>query len=262
MAIFSMCWGHPNSRILLRANDGELVSSTVVLRVMAIPWDLAVIGLVWHYSRVVRFWLHRATCRWRLMVSALGGHPLCYHLSTSLWPNSAARARWRVGKQISTFSQRSVDRSQIRYCTTFKDLQLENVTDHFKFKVDIEGKSSEELVFPITIQWLKFTLLKNVALWISKTNRHILNSDHLQAWQRVEVAERELHFKLLSPLREELLLGTEVLQTNSVFNQQNITDGKISYEPQEAQETFTRYFQVLDGCKTHRIKRLYFQNQL
>ena len=138
-------------------------------------------------------------------------------------------------KQISTFSQRSVDWSQIRYCTTFKDLQLENVMDHFKFKVDIEGKSSEELVFPITIQWLKFTLLKNVALEISKIKRHVLNSDHLQAvTEGVEVPERELHFKLLTPPKKgKLLLGTEVLQTNSVFSQQNITDGKISYEPQE-----------------------------
>lgn len=50
----------------------------------------------------------------------------------------------------------------------------------------------------------------------------------------MEVAEREPHFKLLAPPKKgKLLLGTEVLQTNSVFSQQNITDGEISYEPQE-----------------------------
>ncbi|XDA84878.1 hypothetical protein R6Z07M_014665 [Ovis aries] len=234
--IFYVHRGHPNSRILLRANDGELVSSTVVLRVMAIPWDLAVANRT---GVAVQQGGSVLITQSNLSVEVNGERPevdtryvITYPPRFGQIQQQGPGGEW---KQISTFSQRSVDRSQIRYCTTFKDLQLENVTDHFKFKVDIEGKSSEELVFPITIQWLKFTLLKNVALEISKTNRHILNSDHLQAvTEGVEVAERELHFKLLSPPKKgKLLLGTEVLQTNSVFSQQNITDGKISYEPQE-----------------------------
>ncbi|KAJ1070091.1 hypothetical protein K5549_006639 [Capra hircus] len=234
--IFYVHRGHPNSRILLRANDGELVSSTVVLRVMAIPWELAVAkrtGVAVQQGGSVLI------TQSNLSVEVNGERPevdtryvITYPPRFGQIQQQGPGGEW---KQISTFSQRSVDRSQIRYCTTFKDLQLENVTDHFKFKVDIEGKSSEELVFPITIQWLKFTLLKNVALEISKINRHVLNSDHLQAvTEGVEVAERELHFKLLSPPKKgKLLLGTEVLQINSVFSQQNITDGKISYEPQE-----------------------------
>uniref|UniRef100_A0A8C6CG16 Laminin G domain-containing protein n=1 Tax=Moschus moschiferus TaxID=68415 RepID=A0A8C6CG16_MOSMO len=234
--IFYVHRGHPNSRILLRANDGELVSSTVVLRVMVIPWDLAVANrtgvavqqggsvLITQSNLSVEVNGERPEVGTRYVIT----HPPRFGQIQQQGPGG----EW---KQISTFSQRSVDQSQIRYCATFKDLQLENVTDHFKFKVDIEGKSSKELVFPIMIQWLKFTLLKNVALEISKINRHVLNSDHLQAvTEGVEVAERELHFKLLTPPKKgKLLLGTEVLQTNSVFSQQNITDGKISYEPQE-----------------------------
>uniref|UniRef100_A0A8C0AH98 Laminin G domain-containing protein n=1 Tax=Bos mutus grunniens TaxID=30521 RepID=A0A8C0AH98_BOSMU len=234
--IFCVHRGHPNSRILLRANDGELVSSTVVLRVMAIPWDLAVANRT---GVVVQQGGSVLITQSNLSVEVNGERPevdtryvITYPPRFGQIQQQGPGGEW---KQISTFSQRSVDRSQIRYCTTFKDLQLENVMDHFKFKVDIEGKSSEELVFPITIQWLKFTLLKNVALEISKIKRHVLNSDHLQAvTEGVEVAERELHFKLLIPPKKgKLLLGTEVLQTNSVFSQQNITDGKISYEPQE-----------------------------
>ncbi|XP_068846454.1 chondroitin sulfate proteoglycan 4-like [Capricornis sumatraensis] len=234
--IFYVHRGHPNSRILLRANDGELVSSTVVLRVMAIPWDLAVANRT---GVAVQQGGSVLITQSNLSVEVNGERPevdtryvITYPPRFGQIQQQGPGGEW---KQISTFSQRSVDRSQIRYCTTFKDLQLENVMDHFKFKVDIEGKSSEELVFPITIQWLKFTLLKNVALEISKINRHVLNSDHLQAvTEGVEVAERELHFKLLTPPKKgKLLLGTEVLQTNSVFSQQNITDGKISYEPQE-----------------------------
>uniref|UniRef100_A0A4W2CTZ9 Laminin G domain-containing protein n=1 Tax=Bos indicus x Bos taurus TaxID=30522 RepID=A0A4W2CTZ9_BOBOX len=234
--IFCVHRGHPNSRILLRANDGELVSSTVVLRVMAIPWDLAVANRT---GVAVQQGGSVLITQSNLSVEVNGERPevdtryvITYPPRFGQIQQQGPGGEW---KQISTFSQRSVDWSQIRYCTTFKDLQLENVMDHFKFKVDIEGKSSEELVFPITIQWLKFTLLKNVALEISKIKRHVLNSDHLQAvTEGVEVPERELHFKLLTPPKKgKLLLGTEVLQTNSVFSQQNITDGKISYEPQE-----------------------------
>ena len=234
--IFYVHRGHPNSRILLRANDGELVSSTVVLQVMAIPWDLAVASRT-GVAMQQGSWV--VITQSNLSVEVSGERPevdtryvITYPPRFGQIQQQGPGGEW---KQISTFSQRSADQSQIRYCTTFKDLQLENVTDDFKFKIDIEGKSSEELVFPITIQWLKFTLLKNVALEISKINRHVLNSDHLQAvTERVEVAERELHFKLLTPPKKgKLLLGTEVLQTNSVFSQQNITDGKINYEPQE-----------------------------
>ncbi|XP_055410869.1 chondroitin sulfate proteoglycan 4-like isoform X2 [Bubalus kerabau] len=234
--IFYVHRGHANSRILLRANDGELVSSTVVLRVMAIPWDLAVANRT---GVAVQQGGSVLITQSNLSVEVNGERPevdtryvITYPPRFGQIQQQGPGGEW---KQISTFSQRSVDRSQIRYCTTFKDLQLENVTDHFKFKVDIEGKSSEELVFPIMIQWLKFTLLKNVALEISKINRHVLNSDHLQAMtEGLEVAESKLHFKLLTPPKKgKLLLGTEVLQTNSVFSQQNITDGKISYEPQE-----------------------------
>nr|XP_025126316.1 chondroitin sulfate proteoglycan 4 isoform X2 [Bubalus bubalis] len=234
--IFYVHRGHANSRILLRANDGELVSSTVVLRVIAIPWDLAVANRT---GVAVQQGGSVLITQSNLSVEVNGERPevdtrfvITYPPRFGQIQQQGPGGEW---KQISTFSQHSVDRSQIRYCTTFKDLQLENVTDHFKFKVDIEGKSSKELVFPITIQWLKFTLLKNVALEISKINRHVLNSDHLQAvTEGVEVAESKLHFKLLTPPKKgKLLLGTEVLQTNSVFSQQNITDGKISYEPQE-----------------------------
>ena len=234
--IFYVHRGHPNSQILLRANDGELVSRTVVLQVMAIPWDLTVASRT-GVAMQQGCWV--LIMQSNLSVEVNGERPevdtryvITYPPRFGQIQQQGPGGEW---KQISTFSQRSLDQSQIRYCTTFKDLQLENVTDNFKFKVDTEGKSSEELVFPITIQWLKFTLLKNVALEISKINRHVLNSDHLQVMtERVEVAERELHFKLLTPPKKgKLLLGTEVLQTNSVFSQQNITDGKINYEPQE-----------------------------
>ncbi|XP_029797122.1 chondroitin sulfate proteoglycan 4-like [Suricata suricatta] len=244
--IFYVHRGPRNSRILLRASDGELVSNTVVLRVMAVPWDFEVAirtGVVVQQGATVLI------TQSNLSVEVNGGpHEMetCYAITQSPQFGQIQRqgssGEW---KQVSTFSQRSIDQGQVRYHSTFQELQLENVTDHFKFKVHVEGKVSKELLFPITVQWLKFTLLKNVPLKVSKINRQVLSSDHLQAvTEGADVAQRKMHFKLLTPPKKgKLLLGNKVLKTNSVFSQQDIADSKISYEPQErprddTQDTF------------------------
>ncbi|KAM9253244.1 chondroitin sulfate proteoglycan 4-like [Dugong dugon] len=244
--IFYVHRGHRNSRIVLRASDGELVSNTVVLRVLAVPWDFEVAnrtGVVVQQGNVVLITQSNLSVevngKWQEMETRYDiTHP----------PQFGQIERWQSSgewKQVSSFSQSSIDRGRIRYCSTFKELQRENVTDHFKFKVSIEGKTSEELTFPVTVQWLKFTLLNNVPLKISKINKQVLNSDQLQAvTEGVEVAESELHFKLLTPPKKgKLLLGNKVLKTNSIFSQKDVTDSEISYEPQErpvedAQDTF------------------------
>ncbi|XP_042547044.1 chondroitin sulfate proteoglycan 4-like [Dipodomys spectabilis] len=234
--VFYVHRGHQNARIVLRASDGELVSNIGVLRVMAVPWDFEVAhrtgvavlqgGTVLitqgNLSVEVNGEQHEMETRYIITHQPQFGQ-IEYQGSNGEW------------KQVNTFSQHSIDQSQVRYHSTFKDLQQENITDHFKFKVHVEGKMSKELMFPVTIQWLKFTLLKNVPLEIRNTQKQVLNADHLQAaTEGVDVAERELHFKLLTPPKKgNLLLGREVLKRNSIFSQQNITDSKISYEPQE-----------------------------
>nr|XP_031529350.1 chondroitin sulfate proteoglycan 4-like [Vicugna pacos] len=244
--IFCVHRGHRNSRILLRASDGELVSNTVVLRVIAVPWDFEVAnrtGVVVQQGGTVLI------TQSNLSVEVNGERPevetryvVTHAPQFGQIQRQGSSGEW---KQVSIFSQRSIDQGRVRYSSIFQELQLKNITDHFKFKVNIEGKSSEELMFPITIQWLTFTLLKNVPLEISEINRHVLNSDHLQAvTEGVDIAEAELHFKLLTtPKKGKLLIGTKVLKTNSVFSQQNITDFKINYELQErprkdSQDTF------------------------
>lgn len=245
--IFYVHKGHRNSRIVLRATDGELVSNTVVLRVMAVPWDFEVVvrtGVVVPQGGTVLI------TQSDLLVKVNGEpHDLDTHYDVTRPPqfgqiqHRGANGEW---KQVSTFSQRSIDRSQIRYYSSFKELQRENVTDHFKFKANVEGRVSEELLFPVTVQWLKLTLLKNVPLEINNTSKKVLGSDHLQAGtESMEVAEGELYFKLLIPPKKgSLLLGNEVLRRSSIFSQKNITDSKVSYEPQgrsreDSQDTFT-----------------------
>ncbi|XP_026366483.1 chondroitin sulfate proteoglycan 4-like isoform X2 [Ursus arctos] len=234
--IFYVHRGHRNSRILLRASDGELVSNTVVLRVMAVPWDFEVAvrtGVVVQQGGTVLI------TQSNLSVEVNGEpHEMETRYAITHPPQfgqiqrQGSRGEW---KQVSSFSQRSIDRGRVRYHSTFQELQLENVTDHFKFKVNVEGKISEELMFPITVRWLKFILLKNVPLEVSEISRQVLNSEHLQAvTEGVDVTQRELHFKLLTPPKKgKLLVGNKVLKTNSIFSQQNVADSKLSYEPQE-----------------------------
>ncbi|XP_047412438.1 chondroitin sulfate proteoglycan 4-like isoform X2 [Sciurus carolinensis] len=234
--IFYVHRGHRNSRIVLRASDGELVSNTAVLRVMAVPWDFEVANRT---GVVVSQGGSILITRNNLSVEVNGERPEMETRYDITHPPQFGQIQLRglngEWKQVRTFSQRSIDRGRVWYYSTFRELQQENVSDHFKFKVSIEGKVSKELIFPVTIQWLKFTLLKNVPLEVSNTNKQILNSDHLQAaTQGVEVAKRELHFKLLTPPKKgKLLRGKKVLKTNSIFSQKDITDSKISYEPQE-----------------------------
>lgn len=244
--VFYVHRGRRNSRILLRASDGELVSNTVVLRVMAVPWDFEVAnrtGVVVQQGGTVLITQSNLSVEVNGEHHEMETHYVITHLpqfGQIQWQGSSGE--W---KQVSTFSQQSIDRGRVRYYSTFKELQLENVTDHFKFKVNIEGKTSGELMFPVTVQWLKFTLLKNVPLEIDRINRQVLNSDHLQAvTEGMEVADWELHFKLqTTPKKGQLLLGNKILKPKSVFSQQNITQSKVSYEPQErpredTQDTF------------------------
>ncbi|KAH0502668.1 Chondroitin sulfate proteoglycan 4 [Microtus ochrogaster] len=245
--IFYVHKGHRNSRIVLRATEGKLVSNTVVLRVMAVPWDFEVVvrtGVVVPQGGMVLI------TQSDLSVKVNGEpHEMDTRYDVTRPPqfgqiqHQESNGEW---KQVSTFSQRSIDQSRIRYYSSFKELQRENVPDHFKFKANVEGRVSEELLFPVTVQWLKLTLLKNVPLEISNASKKVLDSDHLQAGtESMGVAERGLYFKLLIPPKKgRLLLGNEVLQRSSIFSQKNITDCKVSYEPQgrsreDSQDTFT-----------------------
>lgn len=133
---------------------------------MAIPWDLAVAnrtgvavqqgGSVLNYTeQLIGVEVNGERLRWT---------PVMLYLSTyNFGQIQQQRPRWRV-KQISTFSQRSVDRV-FRSGTVLhsKDLQLENVTDLLQFKVSIEGKSSRRAGVSYYDTVAKFTLLKNVA---------------------------------------------------------------------------------------------------
>ncbi|XP_009987067.1 PREDICTED: chondroitin sulfate proteoglycan 4-like, partial [Tauraco erythrolophus] len=231
--IFFVHTGVKNSRIVLRASDGEKVSNTVVLRVMAVPLDYRVVNnsgikllqgvtaLITprHLAVETNANLQEVEIRYEITEPPRFGEVQRQH----------SRGEW---KRVNSFSQRSVQRSRVRYCSTFKEIQLENVTDQFKFRVSIGNRISEEHVFPIKVKWLRYSLLKHVPLEIEKSKKKYLNSDNLFAViVDLEIPEDELHFKLLSlPKNGQILLNDQPLKKDSVFSQKDIADQKVAYE--------------------------------
>ncbi|NXA22441.1 CSPG4 protein, partial [Ibidorhyncha struthersii] len=231
--VFFVHTGVKNSRIVLRASDGEKVSNTVVLRVMAVPLDYKVVNCSGikllqgvtalitsgHLAVETNANLQELEIRYEITEPPQFGEVQRQH----------SRGGW---KPVNSFSQRSVQRSRVRYCSTFKDIQQENVTDQFKFKVNIGNRISEEHTFPIKVKWLRYSLLKHAPLEIEKSKKKYLNSDNLFAViVDLEIPEDELHFKLLSlPKNGQILLNEQPLKKDSVFSQKDITGKKVAYE--------------------------------
>ncbi|NWW53111.1 CSPG4 protein, partial [Pedionomus torquatus] len=231
-SVFFVHTGVKNSRIVLRASDGEKVSNTVVLRVMAVPLDYRVVNCSGikllqgvsalitpsHLAVETNANLQELEVRYEITEPPQFGEVQRQH----------SKGQW---KRVNSFSQRSVQRNRVRYCSTFKGIQQENVTDEFKFKVSIGTRISEEHVFPIKVKWLRYSLLKHSPLEIEKSKKY-LNSDNLFALiVDLEIPEDELNFKLLSlPRNGRMLLNDQPLKNYSIFSQKDIIDQKVAYE--------------------------------
>ncbi|XP_069078054.1 chondroitin sulfate proteoglycan 4-like isoform X2 [Pleurodeles waltl] len=231
--IFYVHNGIRNSRLVLRASDGELVSNTVVVRIMAMPLDYTVVnntGLEVLQGDSVLITLTNLAVQTNAVNQEV---EIRYDITEAPQYGQIQRqhsdSEW---KQAQTFSQRSLERKRVRYIGTFKELQAQNATDEFKFKISIGSKNSEELLFPISVKWVNYQLVKNVPLDMEKIKRKPLTSDNLFAVaEGVNVPESELFYRLLSvPQKANLYLGDIVLKQNSTFSQKNLTDHKTEYE--------------------------------
>ncbi|MGH0153832.1 UNVERIFIED_CONTAM: hypothetical protein FKN15_046660 [Acipenser sinensis] len=243
--------GVRNSRIVLRVSDGDKVSNTVVLRIMAIPLDYNIAnntGVEVTQGEVALIGTNHLAVQTNAVKQELD---LRYDIIEP--PKYGEVQRWHSSgewKPTNTFSQRTLERERVRYVSTYQELQSSNATDNFKCKVSIGSLASEELFFPVTVKWVQYKLLKNSALEIDKVRRVALNSEHLHAIvEGVTVAENNLYYRLLTlPKKGRLLLNNKVLKKNSTFSQRNVTEQKVEYElverPREdSKDMFT--FQVL-----------------
>uniref|UniRef100_W5LKC6 Chondroitin sulfate proteoglycan 4ba n=1 Tax=Astyanax mexicanus TaxID=7994 RepID=W5LKC6_ASTMX len=226
--------GVRNSRIVLRVSDGEKVSNTVVLRIMAIALEHSIVNntglevtqgemaLIGTTQLAVRTNAVKQVVeiRYDVIEPARFGELQRLHSS----------GEWKF---TNSFSQRVLEKDRLRYLSTFEGVQSGNVTDRFKCKVTIgAAATTEQFEFAIKIKWVNYTVERNEMIEMDKIRRVAIDSQHLYATaQGVILAEDELYFRIMT-LTEKgmILLNNEKLQENSTFSQMDITNLKVEYQ--------------------------------
>lgn len=225
--------GVRNSRIVLRVSDGQKVSNTVVLRVMAVvleykianntgleivQGETAVIGskqLAVETNAVKQV----VDIRYDIIEPPQYGELQRLHSS----------GEWRP---TDSFSQRLLEKERLRYVSTFQDIQTSNATDYFKCKVNVAARANTEILFPINVKWVKYHLVRNIMIDLDKVRKVTLDSEHLFAIaEGVALLEDDLYFRVLTtPKKGKLLLDSTILKKNSTFSQRHLTNRKVQYE--------------------------------
>lgn len=233
LKVYYIHTGVRNSRIVLRVSDGEKVSNTVVLRVMAVALEYkianntgleitqgetAVIGskqLAVQTNAVKQV----VDIRYDTIEPPQYGELQRLHSS----------GEWR---STDSFSQRLLEKARLRYVSTYQEIQTSNATDYFKCKVSVASRATTELLFPITVNWVRYNMVRNIMLDMDKVRKVALDSEYLYATaEGVALSEDNLYFRVLtSPKKGKLLLDTTVLRKNATFSQRNVTDQKVYYE--------------------------------
>lgn len=228
--------GVRNSRIVLRVSDGEKVSNTVVLRIMAVGLEykisnntgLEVIqGEMFLLStNQLAIWTNAlkqvVEIRYDVIEPPRFGELQRMHSS----------GEWKI---TNSFSQRVLEKERLRYVSTYQSIQTSNSTDHFKCKVTVASRATEELVFPIKVKWIDYTIKYNKPIELDKITRAVINSEHLYvAAYGVNLSEDELRFRMLTlPKKGIIQVNNAKLDVNSTFCQKDITDLKVQYQLME-----------------------------
>uniref|UniRef100_A0A672QXZ4 Si:dkey-193c22.2 n=1 Tax=Sinocyclocheilus grahami TaxID=75366 RepID=A0A672QXZ4_SINGR len=228
--------GVRNSRIVLRVSDGEKVSNTVVLRIMAVGLEykisnntgLEVIqGEMFLLStKQLAIWTNAlkqvVEIRYDVIEPPRFGELQRMHSS----------GEWKI---TNLFSQRVLEKERLRYLSTYQSIQTSNSTDHFKCKVTVASRATEELVFTIIVKWIDYTIKKNKPVELDKITRAVIDSEHLYvAAHGVNLSEDELRFRMLTlPKWGIIEVNNAKLDVNSTFCQKDITDLKVQYQLME-----------------------------
>uniref|UniRef100_A0AAY4E5D8 Laminin G domain-containing protein n=1 Tax=Denticeps clupeoides TaxID=299321 RepID=A0AAY4E5D8_9TELE len=224
--------GTKNSSVALRVSDGEKLSNTVVLRILAMPLEYkvanntgvevtqggAVIISSSHLAVKVNVAKQVLDIRYDIFEPPRYGELQRLH-SSGDW------------KHTGTFSQKLLEKERIRYLSTFQGPHPGNVTDGFKCRVIVGSTSAEELPFVIRVRWIHFKVVKS-KMHVEADQVATMTPQDLRAVAKgVRVSESNLHFRLLSlPRKGNLWLRDDLLKINSTFSQKNVTDHHLQYK--------------------------------
>ncbi|KAM7391293.1 hypothetical protein PAMP_021993 [Pampus punctatissimus] len=225
--------GVRNSRIVLRVSDGEKVSNTVVLRVMAVALEYKIANntgleiiqgetaLIGSKQLAVQTNAVKQVVDIRYDIIEPPQYGELQRLHSS--------GEWR---STDSFSQRLLEKERLRYVSTVQEIQTSNATDYFKCKVNVAARATTEILFQINVKWVRYHLVRNVMIDMDKVRKATLDSENLFATaEGVVLSEDDLYFRVLTtPKKGKLLLDTTVLKKNSTFSQRDVTDHKVHYE--------------------------------
>uniref|UniRef100_A0A8C2SMD3 Chondroitin sulfate proteoglycan 4-like n=1 Tax=Coturnix japonica TaxID=93934 RepID=A0A8C2SMD3_COTJA len=163
--VFFVHTGVRNSRIVLRANDGEKVSNTVVLRVMAIPLDYRVVintGIKLVQGATVLISPRHLTVETNANLQEL---EIRYEITDAPQFGEVQRQHSRgEWKQASSFSQRSIQRSRVRASSEESrewanfDPKVGLSSVEIKFNISVQLKNDEK---PIRVVDKVFNIVRN-----------------------------------------------------------------------------------------------------
>ncbi|KAL2100293.1 hypothetical protein ACEWY4_004687 [Coilia grayii] len=230
--IYYVHTGIKNSRIALRVSDGEKVSNTVVLRVMAVQLEYRVVNNTgvevtqggWavlgskHLAVQVNVAQQVGEVRYDVV------EPPQFGELQRLFSNGEWKHTW-------IFTQKLLEKERIRYLSTHPGSHPGNVTDSFRFRVTIGSMTTEEMLFSIVVQGVHYKVIKR-KMQVDAERRVRLTPQDLQAVPKgMKIPDSELYFLLLSlPKKGNLILDNKVLRVNATFSQKNISDRKLLYE--------------------------------
>ncbi|XP_040010175.1 chondroitin sulfate proteoglycan 4 isoform X1 [Xiphias gladius] len=233
LRVYYVHTGVRNSRIVLRVSDGEKVSNTVVLRVMAVALEYKIennTGLVIIQGETAIIGSKQLAVQTNAVKQVVDvRYDVIEPPQYGELQRLHSSGEWRP---TDSFSQRLLEKERLRYISTFQDIQTTNATDYFKCKVNVAARATTEILFPITVKWVKYHLGRNSMINLDKVRKVTLDSEHLFATaEGVALLEDELYFRVLTtPKKGKLFLDTSVLGKNSTFSQRDVTDLKVHYE--------------------------------
>lgn len=232
LKVYYVHTGVRNSRIVLRVSDGEKVSNTVVLRIMAVQLEYKMANSTglevnqgeWAVIGSAQLAVQTNAVKQVVEVRYDVVEPPQYGELQRLHSSG----EWR---HADSFSQRLVEKGRLRYVSTFQEIQTSSASEYFRSKVTVAGRATTEIVFPISVKWVKYHLMRNVVMEMDKARKVTLDSHHLYATaEGVTLSEGDLYFRVLTiPKKGKLLLDSEVLSKNSTFSQKDLTERKVHY---------------------------------
>ncbi|KAM4720133.1 chondroitin sulfate proteoglycan 4-like isoform 2-T2 [Anableps anableps] len=225
--------GVSSSRLVLRASDGHRVSNAVVLRIMAVTLEYKLVnktGLEVNQGEAAII----STRHLAVQVNVADSSVDVWYDVTDLPQFGEIQRLHSSGEWKSTtfFSQRILEKERIRYINTYHGIQTQNnITEQFKCKIVINSVAKEEVVFPIEIRWIQLKVTRS-KMEVTGLESAVLTPEDLHVISKgVKISESDLFFRVLTvPKKGRLFLNQMVLQRNSTFSQENITEGLVKYE--------------------------------